>query len=85
MTTHDSSDGQSPERRPAAQNRRSEAARKLMVTMLIALSGGTTFATCQSRFRDATVQASKDFVLSLFDPTTIVQTVLGTTPPTTGG
>jgi hypothetical protein len=31
------------------------------------LSGGTLFGTCEMRFRDAVVDGSKTFALSLFD------------------
>ena len=60
------------------RRRRSARGRRVAVSMLACLSGGTLLTTCQARLRDATVQASKDLVFSLLDPTTIVNALLGT-------
>lgn len=85
MTIQDSSALREREARGSGSTRRSAASRKLMVTLLIGLSGGTMFSTCQSSLRDATVDASKDFVLSLFDPQTILTSLLGDLPADGGG
>ncbi|RME40507.1 MAG: hypothetical protein D6788_03185 [Planctomycetota bacterium] len=45
--------------------------------VLSLLSGGTLFSTCETRVRDAAVQGTKNFFFSLFNPTTVVQTIFG--------
>lgn len=85
MTIQDSGSLRDRKALGSGSTSRFRASRKLMVTLLIGLSGGTMFSTCQSRLRDATVNASKDFVLSLFDPQTIITSLLGDPPTDDGG
>ena len=85
MKTHDLCIARRQTDRRFYRRRWLQAPRRLIVGMLIGLSGGTMLTTtCQSRFRDATVQASKDFVLSLFDPQTLVTSLLGAAPSNGG-
>ena len=39
---------------------------KLMVTLAVALSGGTVFGGCQTRFKEALVNDTKDYFLTDF-------------------
>lgn len=61
-----------------ASRYRTGSSRRLALTLLACLSGGTMFTTCQARLRDATVQASKDLLASLLDPSAIVDALFGT-------
>lgn len=85
MTIQDSGSLRDRKALGSASTCRFRPSRKLMVTLLIGLSGGTMFSTCQSSLRDATVRASKDFVLSLLDPQTILTSLLGDLPADGGG
>lgn len=61
---------------------------RLAATLAAALAGGSLLGTCQARFRDAAISGSKCYFFgvrspgsipcdSLFDPTDIVESLLG--------
>jgi hypothetical protein len=53
---------------------------KIARTLAAALAGGTLLGTCQTRFRDSVVGASRDYLLStLLNPVTVVEAILAAT------
>ena len=47
------------------------------LSLTVTLSGGLLFSSCQSVVWDASVQGTKDFVLSLLDPAVVFADLLG--------
>lgn len=44
-------------------------------TLAAVLASGSLFQTCETRLRDAFVTGSRDYFLSLFDPTTVLENI----------
>lgn len=54
------------------QNPRNRGQR-IFRTLAAVLASGSLFQTCETRLRDAFVSGARDYVLSLFDPTAIIE------------
>lgn len=57
---------------------------RFLLSVVLALTGGSLFTSCQMSFRDAIVNGSKDFLFTLLDPAAIVELVLDNSSGTDG-
>ncbi len=61
-------------------NRRNLSSRrrgKTIVALFAFLSGGSLMGGCETRFKEAAMDTTRQFVLGLLDPVTIAELILG--------
>lgn len=47
--------------------------RRIAALLAATLSGGVTFESCETRFKEAAVAGTTEYLYSIFNPTTIVE------------
>ena len=58
--------------------RRARTRSKLAAMLMATLAGGSLFASCQTRLRDAAVQGTKNYLFGVLDPNVFIDRILDT-------